>query len=233
MSVKTVLMSVIALASLQSLVGCSSGPQSQLGMVPQHRLDLTVPPKPAPPRITPRPTPRVATAAPTTANTNPTLWRTTGYRLWRYIVIHHSATAQGNAASFDQSHRARGWDELGYHFVIDNGNGGPDGRIEVGSRWTKQKWGAHIGGTPNNEYNNHGIGICLVGDFSDTMPSGAQLASLERLVRQLASKYKIDPDNIIGHRDGPNAATCCPGAVLMNWINRSFKPRIRTQLAAR
>jgi len=148
-------------------------------------------------------------------------------------VIHHSATARGNAASFDQSHRARGWDELGYHFVIDNGDGGPDGRVEVGSRWTKQKWGAHTGGTPNNEYNNHGIGICLVGEFSDQMPSRAQIAALERLVRTLASKYKIDPDNIIGHRDGPNAATSCPGAVFMNWVNRSLKPRIRTQLATR
>jgi N-acetyl-anhydromuramyl-L-alanine amidase AmpD len=230
MSFKKVLTSVIVLASLQALVGCSSTPGRQLGVVPQHRLDLTVPPKPAPYRPAVRPAPRVA-ARPAAVTTDQ--WRTTGYRLWRYIVIHHSATARGNAASFDQSHRARGWDELGYHFVIDNGDGGPDGRVEVGSRWTKQKWGAHTGGTPNNEYNNHGIGICLVGEFSDELPSRAQIAALERLVRTLAAKYKIDPDNIIGHRDGPNAATCCPGAVFMNWVNRSLKPRIRTQLATR
>jgi len=229
MSFKKVLTSVIVLASLQALVGCSSPTGRQLGVVPQHRLDLTVPPKPAPYRPAARPAPRV-TARPAAVTQDQ--WRTTGYRLWRYIVIHHSATARGNAASFDQSHRARGWDELGYHFVIDNGDGGPDGRVEVGGRWTKQKWGAHTGGTPNNEYNNHGIGICLVGEFSDEMPSRAQIAALERLVRTLASKYKIDPDNIIGHRDGPNAATSCPGAVFMNWVNRSLKPRIRTQLAS-
>ncbi|MDP6046166.1 MAG: peptidoglycan recognition family protein [Phycisphaerae bacterium] len=227
MSFNKILMSVIVLASVQTIVGCTSKPVNQLGLVPQHRLDLTVP-RPMV-RPTPRPV-RHVTARPTAPTADP--WRTNGYRLWRYIVIHHSATARGNAASFDKSHRARGWDELGYHFVIDNGDGGPNGHVEVGGRWTKQKWGAHTGGTPNNEYNNHGIGICLVGEFSSQMPSKAQIAALEKLVRQLASKYKIDPDNIIGHRDGPNAATDCPGAVFMNWVNRSLRPRIRTQLAA-
>src|SRR5689334_14457349 len=31
---------------------------------------------------------------------------------WQYIVIHHSATPAGNAASFDRMHKAKGWDEL-------------------------------------------------------------------------------------------------------------------------
>ncbi|MDP6637199.1 MAG: peptidoglycan recognition family protein [Phycisphaerae bacterium] len=229
MSVKRILMSAIVLASLQTLGGCTSKPVNQLGLVPQHRLDLTAPIRPTSPTL--RPTVRHTTIARPTTLSDP--WRTKGYRLWRYIVVHHSATARGNAASFDKSHRARGWDELGYHFVINNGDGGPDGRIEVGGRWTKQKWGAHTGGTPNNEYNNHGIGICLVGDFSSKMPSRAQIASLERLVKQLARKYRIDPDNIIGHRDGPNASTSCPGTVFMKWVNRSMRPRIRTQLASR
>ena len=44
-------------------------------------------------------------------------------RPWRYIVIHHSATDAGNAGTFDLQHRRRGWDELGYHFGIDNGQG--------------------------------------------------------------------------------------------------------------
>src|SRR3569623_1949312 len=34
-------------------------------------------------------------------------------RPWRYIVIHHSDTPDGNAAKFDAAHRAKGWDELG------------------------------------------------------------------------------------------------------------------------
>jgi len=221
MSANKAWMSVIALAALQTLCGCSNGPPNQLGLVPQHRLDLTTVHRPIV-----RPVHRAAAPS-----TSPDPWQARGYRLWRYIVVHHSATDRGNAASFDRSHRRRGWDELGYHFVIDNGDGGPDGRIEVGSRWKKQKWGAHTGGTPNNEYNNHGIGICLVGDFCNKMPSRAQIASLERLVRRLASKYRIDPDNVIGHREGPNASTVCPGAVFLNWIGRGLRPRLRTQLA--
>ena len=95
---------------------------------------------------------------------------------WRYIVIHHSATERGCAATFDKMHRVvRGWDELGYHFVITNGKGGADGVVEVGPRWRKQKWGAHCGGTPDNEYNEYGIGICLVGKFDARLPSQKQL----------------------------------------------------------
>jgi len=222
MSAHKTWMSVVVLIALQTLGGCTGEPVNQLGLVPQHRLDLTAPPRPAVRTVRHVQAPAIS----------PDPWRTSGYRLWRYIVIHHSATDRGNAASFDRSHRRRGWDELGYHFVIDNGDGGADGRIEVGSRWKKQKWGAHIGGTPNNEYNNHGIGICLVGDFRNKMPSHAQIASLERLVRHLANKYGIQVDNVIGHSEGPNTATVCPGAVFMNWIRHSLRPRLRTQLAA-
>ena len=215
----------VALVALQTLGGCASTPVNQLGLVPQHRLNLATPPKPVI-----RSAPRVAVTPPLTSSDQ---WRTNGYRLWKYIVVHHSATDRGNAASFDRSHRLeRGWDELGYHFVIDNGDGGPDGRIEVGSRWTKQKWGAHTGGTPGNEYNNHGIGICLVGDFSNHMPSRAQIASLERLVRHLARKYNIDPSNVIGHREAPNSSTSCPGGSFLKWVASGLRPRLRTQLAS-
>jgi 5-methylcytosine-specific restriction endonuclease McrA len=36
---------------------------------------------------------------------------------------------------FDRSHRDKGWDELGYHFVIGNGTSSGDGVVEVGTRW--------------------------------------------------------------------------------------------------
>lgn len=139
-------------------------------------------------------------------------------RQWSYVVIHHSATPSGNAAIFDREHRAKGWDELGYHFVIDNGRGGPDGKIEVGSRWIEQKQGAHTGSTPDDAYNEHGIGICLVGDFSHSSPSKAQLASLAKLVRQLMAVNNIEPQNVIGHREAPGARTLCPG----RWLD-SFR----------
>jgi N-acetyl-anhydromuramyl-L-alanine amidase AmpD len=154
-------------------------------------------------------------------------WNAPGpQRKWKYIVIHHSATDAGSAKIFDRAHRGRGWDELGYHFVLCNGNGGADGLVEVGSRWGKQKWGAHCGGTPDNEYNNFGIGICLVGSYTKKLPSRRQLAALEELVTWLAAKYDIPPRNIIGHRDAPQTATCCPGNALHRYVTRTLRARV-------
>ena len=151
-------------------------------------------------------------------------WSASNKRPWRYIVIHHSASPSGNAEQFDAAHRERGWDELGYHFVITNGQGGCDGQIEVGSRWRKQKQGAHCGGTPANEYNELGIGICLVGDFSDRAPTRAQIASLRKLTLHLMRTYRIPPENVIGHRQAPLASTACPGTRLQAYVTREFRP---------
>jgi len=152
-------------------------------------------------------------------------------RQWRYIVIHHSASNYGNAATFDQAHRDRGWDELGYHFVINNGHGGRDGKVEVGPRWSKQKHGAHCGGTPGNTYNEVGIGICLVGDFSEEMPSDDQQQALESLVTYLAWKYNIPSHRIITHKDAPGSNTDCPGGELHAHVHSGFQRRVDYYLA--
>jgi hypothetical protein len=131
-------------------------------------------------------------------------------RRWTTIVIHHSATHRGGARSFDKNHReSRGWDELGYHFVIGNGTDTPNGYVEVGSRWHKQKHGAHCK-TPSNYYNDHGIGICLVGNFESAPPSRNQMASLVHLVRFLSQACGIPPERITTHRH-VNGKTKCPG----------------------
>jgi hypothetical protein len=160
-------------------------------------------------------------------------WLVAETRPWRYIVIHHSGSERGSAASIDAAHRERGWDGLGYHFVIDSGSGGPDGLVETGYRWRVQKWGAHTGGTPNNAYNKFGIGICLVGNFTSHSASPQQLASLERLVVYLAVRYNIAPQDIIGHRDAPNAHTECPGQMLHAYIYNTLRPGLVRQIARR
>src|SRR4051812_47209206 len=127
---------------------------------------------------------------------------------WQYIVIHHSATPAGNAASFDRMHKAKGWDELGYHFVIGNGTQSGDGQVEVGPRWSKQKWGAHAK-TADQRFNNYGIGICLVGNFDIERPTKAQIQSVERLVSYLMKTYRIPATHVIAHSE--TKATDCPG----------------------
>jgi len=133
-------------------------------------------------------------------------------REWRHIVIHHSAGSSGSASAFDKAHRERGWDGLGYHFVIGNGSLSGDGEVEVGYRWKRQMQGAHAG---NAEYNQAGVGICLVGDFQNGgRPTTAQLAAVRRLTRFLQVKCGIPTYEVIGHGNVPGKSTECPGRAL-------------------
>lgn len=129
---------------------------------------------------------------------------------WRHIVLHHSATEEGNATQFDAEHKKRGWDGLGYHFVIGNGHGSGDGQIEVGWRWRQQREGAHAG-TGNVEYNRFGIGICLVGNFEKRAPTAKQIDSLVRLMRYLMLRCAIPAKEVVGHKTVRPAPTDCPG----------------------
>jgi hypothetical protein len=131
---------------------------------------------------------------------------------WQWIVIHHSATPTGGAAAFDKMHKAKGWDELGYHFVVGNGTDTRDGQVEVGGRWPRQKWGAHAK-TPDNRFNDYGIGVCLVGNFDNQRPSDEQMKSLSRLVAHLMKTYHIPADRVVGHGD-TGKPTDCPGRLM-------------------
>lgn len=130
---------------------------------------------------------------------------------WRSIVVHHTATDGGSAASIDRFHReVRKWKNgLGYHFVIGNGKGMADGEIAVGERWKKQLDGAHVKGKDNA--NSYSIGIALVGNFDKTMPTAKQLAALRGLVDFLRKEYTISISAVIGHNAAAASHTACPG----------------------
>lgn len=143
---------------------------------------------------------------------------------WTAIVIHHSATESGNAAIFDKWHRQGNyWEGVGYDFVIGNGTNSPDGRVEVTFRWRQQKTGAHCK-TPNNWANESTVGICLVGDFNQSVPTTQQMRSLSKLTRFLQRRYGIPKSRIYGHNTTPGAnVTDCPGKKFpMAW----FKSRL-------
>jgi hypothetical protein len=129
-------------------------------------------------------------------------------RQWLYIVIHHSASPAGSLAVIDREHKEKGWDGCGYHFVIGNGTNSGDGRVEPSYRWQIQKWGAHAK-TPDNQFNEHGIGICLVGNFDIDRPTPAQMQSLNKLVSYLMRTYHVPANRVLGHRE--TKPTDCPG----------------------
>jgi len=130
-------------------------------------------------------------------------------RKWKYIIVHHTATDEGSALYLDESHRNRGWDGLGYHFLINNGTQGkPDGHIEASLRWIHQENGAHC---KASNMNAKGIGIAIVGNCTNEKPSQKQLDTLVYTVNVLRKYYNIPTRNIMGHRDVPGANTECPG----------------------
>ena len=121
------------------------------------------------------------------------------------IVIHHSAGEYGNAESFRKDHMTnpeKMWEDIGYHFVITNGNGGPDGKIQVGRDIWRQ--GAHAKHSHWGNMNPYSVGICLVGE--DTFTEKQKIATI-LLVAKLCLKYNIkpSPETIRNHHEE------CPG----------------------
>lgn len=207
---------LLCASSLLLVVGCAHrGPPTEMAerraATEVVKAPVATPPvqpaQPAPQPVQPKPRPQVA--QPAVPSNVPRDWVPSApQRSWKWIVVHHSATPVGGAGRFNKEHVAKGWDELGYHFVIGNGTDTPNGAIEVGSRWAKQKQGAHCK-TPDNRFNDFGIGICLVGNFDQTRPTEAQLRSLAKLTAYLQQAYRIPGKEIIGHGDAK--ATECPG----------------------
>ena len=117
------------------------------------------------------------------------------------IIIHCSATREGvdyHASDIDMWHRQRGWNGIGYHFVIDL-----DGTIETGRDITKV--GAHCQG-----HNAGSIGICYIGGLdSDGRPKDTrtpeQYTAMHELVARLVDEYGC---GVHGHCD--YAAKACP-----------------------
>jgi hypothetical protein len=204
-----------ALAGL-SAAGCQQAGMADAPPLPNFGRSALLRPAPAqapaPVAVAPQPAPAKPPHPDRAATLSgiPREWVATATpNAWRWIVIHHSATAIGGAMRFDKEHRdVRHFDELGYHFVIGNGTDTPDGKVEVGPRWPKQKWGAHAQ-TPDEQFNRFGIGICLVGNFDQQHPSDAQLRSTAKLVAYLMKTYNIPPSHVIGH--GDTKPTDCPG----------------------
>jgi N-acetylmuramoyl-L-alanine amidase len=125
------------------------------------------------------------------------------------IVIHHSASPLSTTlADVDRWHRERGFDRVGYHFLIE-----ADGVLRRGR--PLDVVGAHAKGR-----NTGSIGICVAGDNtkfgSEWTP--AQKVTLRSLVETLTTIY---PDSDVrGHRDVmPPGYTECPGLNVRRLLN--------------
>lgn len=113
------------------------------------------------------------------------------------VVVHHvgEITRDVSAAEIHGWHLGNGWAGIGYHFVIRK-----DGTIERGR--PQETIGAHAQG-----FNSTSIGINVVGDFQQEIPTQEQVESLARLITYLESQY--GELAVCGHRD--LMSTDCPG----------------------
>ena len=191
-------------------LGCSGSYQQTV--VPPT-TSISPPMRPAP--IIPQPTEPLTppSSPPMDPITRANPWKPdTEARDWNYIVLHHTAATSGSVDTIHEEHLKRKdkngnhWLGIGYHFVIGNGKGMSDGEIEPTFRWRQQMQGAHAGVA---DYNQHGIGIVLIGNFENDPPTAAQTASIKRLVGVLKREYNIPTSKILGH--GDVKATECPG----------------------
>jgi N-acetylmuramoyl-L-alanine amidase len=119
------------------------------------------------------------------------------------IIVHSTATPKGMSATvqdIDRWHRQRGFDCIGYHFVILR-----NGQIQAGRAIAKA--GAHCKG-----HNADTIGVAYVGGLNEDKQSadtrtGAQKIALNVLLGNLVKQYPTIR-KISGHRDYCN--TACP-----------------------
>lgn len=119
------------------------------------------------------------------------------------IIVHCSATAEGRdytVDDIDRWHKSRGWQCIGYHYVIYR-----DGSVHTGR--PVAQIGAHCTG-----HNANSIGVCYIGGCAadgvtpkDTR-TPQQREALRRLVADLQKQYP--GATVHGHRE--YAAKACP-----------------------
>ena len=126
------------------------------------------------------------------------------------IIIHCTATPEGRqvtVADIDRWHRQKGWNGIGYHYVIYL-----DGSIHKGR--PIEQVGAHCVG-----HNTHSIGVCYVGGLttygapSDTRTS-AQKSAMLALIKDLQRQFP--QATIHGHNEYADKA--CPSFNVKHWL---------------
>ncbi|MCL4233984.1 MAG: N-acetylmuramoyl-L-alanine amidase [Deltaproteobacteria bacterium] len=127
-----------------------------------------------------------------------------------YIVI-HTAAADRRGVTVDDIrswHRANGWSDIGYHFVVCD-----DGKWEHGR--PEDQVGAHAKGL-----NDRSIGICVTGHGDLRDFNASQYRTLLQMVPQILHEYALDAERVIGHREireragAPDPHKTCPGKMV-------------------
>jgi hypothetical protein len=163
--------------------------------------------------------------------------------------VHHTVQSNGYSPSESAAlirsdylyHvRTRGWNDIGYNFLVDR-----YGRVFEGRYGgiTRAVLGAHAGG-----FNTDSTGVALLGTFTTSRPTAPMLAALERLLAWKLDLTHVDPTGltvltsagganvrypagrrvvvhtILGH--GATSYTTCPGSPTLRLL-----PAVRTAVS--
>lgn len=137
---------------------------------------------------------------------------------WQYIVLHHSWSPDNKTTSnwegITAYHKSLGWSDVGYHFGFEY----VDNVLVLRLGRSLEMSGAHT-----LEFNQNGIGICLIGNYDVQIPTVEQLNAIEELCKTLMKLYDISAKHIIGHHESyairnVPVAKSCPGILFP--INR-------------
>jgi N-acetylmuramoyl-L-alanine amidase len=136
-----------------------------------------------------------------------------------WLVIHCSATRavmDVGAADIRRWHRAQGWSDIGYAFVIRR-----SGKLETGR--PVDSVGSHVKG-----HNHDSVGICLVGGLNnqtfkpENNYTPQQWDTLRKLLTGLLKKYP--KARVLGHRDFAGVAKSCPCFAAKTWAKANGFP---------
>ncbi|XP_006898399.1 PREDICTED: N-acetylmuramoyl-L-alanine amidase [Elephantulus edwardii] len=151
-----------------------------------------------------------------------------------FLYVHHTYIPTPPCTSFQRCagdmrymqryHQdTRGWDDIGYSFVV-----GSDGYVYEGRGWFHV--GAHTRG-----YNSRGFGVAIVGNYTADLPTEAALRTVrDELPRCALRAGYLHPDyKMLGHRQ--LVSTECPGDALFNLLRTwpRFAPDIKQRTARR
>lgn len=114
------------------------------------------------------------------------------------IIIHCSASPDYldiGAREIDRWHKERGFNQIGYHYVVRR-----NGEVERGR--PEYLPGAHAKGA-----NKSSIGIVWIGEKSISPEQEKSLIGLINLVR---GQYHVKVENVLGHREAVQTSKTCP-----------------------
>ena len=124
------------------------------------------------------------------------------------VIVHCSDSSFGDAAVIDKWHKSRGWDGIGYHYVILNAHPvssaieihSLNGFIEVGRD-------IEIDGAHTRGHNHSSIGVCVIG--KNGIYTSEQRESLMLLLSGLCTQFGLDPmECVFGHYEFNDKKTC-------------------------